>query len=71
MLTISQPLSSGQAHAYHAEEFTSRSQAYYSEEDNVYGEWQGWQLLPRHTRYWANFLAFLTADDLERLASQL
>ena len=41
MLTISQPLSSGQAQAYHAEEFTSRSQAYYSEEDNVYGEWQG------------------------------
>jgi hypothetical protein len=30
MLTISQPLSSSQAQKYHAEEFTSRSQAYYA-----------------------------------------
>jgi len=41
MLTVSQPLSSGQAQKYHAEEFTSRSQAYYSEGDHVHGEWQG------------------------------
>ena len=41
MLTISQPLSSGQAQKYHAEEFTSRSQAYYAEDERVRGEWQG------------------------------
>jgi conjugative relaxase-like TrwC/TraI family protein len=41
MLTISQPLSSNQAQRYHAEEFTSRSQAYYAEGEHVHGEWQG------------------------------
>lgn len=46
MLTISQPLSSSQAQKYHAEEFTSRSQAYYSEGEEVRGEWQG--RLARH-----------------------
>src|SRR5262245_12879937 len=41
MLTISRPLSSGQAQRYHREEFTSRAQSYYAEEENVRGEWQG------------------------------
>jgi hypothetical protein len=41
MLTISQPLSSGQAQRYHAEEFTSRPQAYYAQGETVRGEWQG------------------------------
>jgi hypothetical protein len=41
MLTISRPLSSGQAQRYHAEEFTSRGQSYYAEAENVRGEWQG------------------------------
>src|SRR5688572_28113189 len=41
MLTISPPLSSRQAQTYHAEEFTSRSQAYYTEDEQVRGEWQG------------------------------
>lgn len=41
MLTISQPLSSSQAQKYHAEEFTSRSQAYYAEGEHVRGEWLG------------------------------
>ena len=41
MLTISQPLSSSQAQKYHAEDFTSRSQAYYAEGEQVRGEWQG------------------------------
>ena len=41
MLTISRPLSSGQAQRYHAEEFTSRAQSYYAEAENVRGEWQG------------------------------
>jgi TrwC relaxase len=41
MLTISRPLSSGQAQRYHREEFTSRAQSYYAEGENVRGEWQG------------------------------
>jgi conjugative relaxase-like TrwC/TraI family protein len=41
MLTISRPLSSGQAQRYHAEEFTNRVQFYYAEGENVRGEWQG------------------------------
>ena len=41
MLTISQPLSSNQAQTYHAQEFTSHSQAYYAEGDRVQSEWQG------------------------------
>jgi conjugative relaxase-like TrwC/TraI family protein len=41
MLTISQPLSSSQAQKYHADEFTSRSQAYYADGEQVRGEWQG------------------------------
>src|SRR5579864_8204350 len=41
MLTISRPLSSGQAQRYHAEEFTSRAQSYYADGENLRGEWQG------------------------------
>jgi CRP/FNR family transcriptional regulator len=41
MLTVSCPLSSGQAQKYHAEEFTSRAQSYYAEGENGRGEWQG------------------------------
>ena len=41
MLTISKPLSSGQAQSYHKLEFTSQSQSYYRQGDSVKGEWQG------------------------------
>lgn len=41
MLTISKPLSSGQAQAYHKEEFSSARDNYYSEDDRVRGEWRG------------------------------
>jgi conjugative relaxase-like TrwC/TraI family protein len=41
MLTISKPLSAGQAQAYHAKEFTSAEQAYYNQQGKVYGEWHG------------------------------
>jgi len=41
MLTISKPLSSGQAQAYHREEFASARDNYYSEGDRVRGEWHG------------------------------
>ena len=43
MLTISRPLSSGQAQRYHREEFTSRAQSYYAEEERQDAESQ----LPR------------------------
>ncbi len=41
MLTISKPLSSGQAQSYHKLEFTSETQNYYKQGDAVRGEWQG------------------------------
>ncbi len=41
MLTISKPLSSGQAQTYHAKEFTSAEQNYWKQGDTIFGEWQG------------------------------
>src|ERR1700721_3326774 len=41
MLTISKPLSAGQAQSYHAKEFTAREQNYWSERGVIAGEWQG------------------------------
>jgi len=41
MLTISSPLSAGQAQTYHAKEFTAKEQNYWSQEQTVAGEWQG------------------------------
>jgi conjugative relaxase-like TrwC/TraI family protein len=41
MLTISKPLSAGQAQTYHAKEFTSREQNYWSQRGEIAGEWQG------------------------------
>src|SRR5579864_9266604 len=41
MLTISKPLSSGQAQAYHAKEFTAKEQNYWSQKGEIRGEWQG------------------------------
>jgi conjugative relaxase-like TrwC/TraI family protein len=41
MLTISTPLSAGQAQTYHAKEFTAKEQNYWSQEQTVAGEWQG------------------------------
>lgn len=41
MLTISKPLSAGQAQKYHQKEFTSREQNYWSQRGEVAGEWQG------------------------------
>lgn len=41
MLTISKPLSAGQAQAYHSKEFTSAEQAYYNQQGQVHGEWHG------------------------------
>jgi len=41
MLTISKPLSAGQAQSYHAKEFTAKEQSYWSERGVIAGEWQG------------------------------
>src|SRR5438093_11296906 len=41
MLTISKPLSAGQAQSYHKNEFISEQQSYWSRGNAVQGEWQG------------------------------
>jgi conjugative relaxase-like TrwC/TraI family protein len=41
MLTISKPLSAGQAQSYHKKEFTSQEQNYWSQRGEIRGEWQG------------------------------
>jgi conjugative relaxase-like TrwC/TraI family protein len=41
MLTISKPLSAGQARAYHQEEFSNARDNYYSEGEQITGEWHG------------------------------
>lgn len=41
MLTISNPLSASQAQAYHAEEFSNARENYYSQSDQIRGEWHG------------------------------
>ena len=41
MLTISKPLSAGQAQTYHQKEFTAKEQNYWSQQGVIAGEWQG------------------------------
>jgi conjugative relaxase-like TrwC/TraI family protein len=41
MLTISKPLSAGQAQSYHQKEFISKEQSYWSQRGEIAGEWQG------------------------------
>ena len=41
MLTISKPLSAGQAQSYHQKEFTAKEQNYWSQQGVIAGEWQG------------------------------
>jgi conjugative relaxase-like TrwC/TraI family protein len=41
MLTISKPLSAGQAQTYHEAEFTAKEQNYWSQRGVIAGEWQG------------------------------
>jgi len=41
MLSISKPLSAGQARTYHAREFASQGQNYWSRDRQGYSEWQG------------------------------
>src|SRR5579863_972371 len=41
MLTISKPLSAGQAQSYHAEEFGNARENYYTESERITSEWHG------------------------------
>src|SRR4030095_16229894 len=41
MLTISTPLSAGQARCYHEEEFQNARENYYTEGDRIRGVWHG------------------------------
>jgi len=41
MLTVSNPLSASQAQAYHAEEFSNARENYYTQGDQIRGEWHG------------------------------
>jgi hypothetical protein len=41
MLTISKPLSASQAQTYHAQEFASQEQNYWSRDRRGHSEWQG------------------------------
>src|SRR6202140_3033464 len=41
MLTISKPLSAGQAQTYYQREFTAKEQNYWSQRGVIAGEWQG------------------------------
>src|SRR6266487_2399029 len=62
MLTISKPLSAGQARRYHAEEFQSARDNYYTEGDVIRGVWYG-QLAER----WG-LVGNVREDQFERLA---
>jgi conjugative relaxase-like TrwC/TraI family protein len=63
MLTISKPLSAGQAAAYHASEFTSAEQSYYTQSGEVRGEWHG-----RLAAEWG-LTGEVSAEAFSRLAS--
>ena len=41
MLTLSKPLTAGQAQTYHKKEFTSQEQSYWARGQEIEGEWQG------------------------------
>src|SRR5713101_6351718 len=62
MLTISKPLSAGQARRYHAEEFQNAGDNYYTEGDVIRGAWHG-QLAER----WG-LVGNVREDQFERLA---
>ena len=62
MLTISKPLSSGQAQSYHQKEFTAKEQNYWSQRGVIAGEWQGrlaWQF---------GLAGTVSAEDFARLS---
>src|SRR5246127_1313745 len=62
MLTISKPLSSGQAQTYHTKEFTAKEQNYWSQKGEIRGAWQG-QLVGRF-----GLTGAVSAADFARLS---
>ena len=62
MLTISKPLSAGQARAYHAEEFSNARDNYYTAGDQIRGQWHG-----RLARHWGLHRA-VGQEQFHRLA---
>src|SRR5579863_9826339 len=62
MLTISKPLSAGQAQTYHQKEFTAKEQNYWSQRGEVAGEWQG-RLAQKF-----GLAGAVTAEDFARLS---
>jgi conjugative relaxase-like TrwC/TraI family protein len=62
MLTISKPLSAGQAQTYHEREFTAKEQNYWSQRGVIAGEWQG-QLAAQF-----GLAGMVSAEDFARLS---
>jgi conjugative relaxase-like TrwC/TraI family protein len=62
MLTISKPLSASQARTYHAREFASQEQNYWSRDQRGYSEWQG-----RLAEQW-NLTGAVAAEHFARLS---
>jgi conjugative relaxase-like TrwC/TraI family protein len=62
MLTISKPLSAGQAQTYHQKEFTAKEQNYWSQSGVTAGEWQG-----RMAREWG-LAGMVSAEDFAKLS---
>src|SRR5580692_5514223 len=62
MLTISKPLSAGQAQSYHQKEFISKEQNYWSQRGEIAGEWQG-RLAARF-----GLVGAVSAEDFARLS---
>src|SRR2546425_1827271 len=62
MLTISKPLSAGQARRYHAEEFQNGRETYYAEGERLTGPWHG-----RLAAEWG-LAGDVRAEDFQRLA---
>jgi conjugative relaxase-like TrwC/TraI family protein len=62
MLTISKPLSAGQAQSYHQKEFTAKEQNYWSQRGEIAGEWQG-RLAERF-----GLSGAVTAEDFARIS---
>ena len=64
MLTISKPLSAGQAQTYHQAEFTAEQQNYWSQHGVTVGEWQGRPAIARQF----GLVGAVSAEDFAKLS---
>jgi conjugative relaxase-like TrwC/TraI family protein len=62
MLTISKPISAGQAQTYHEKEFAAKEQNYWSQRGVIAGEWQG-ELAPQF-----GLAGTVSAEDFAKLS---